>query len=83
VTLPRHVAADRHQRRGPERELLGTQQGRDEQVATGLESAVGAQRDPVAQVVPEQDLVDLGQTELPGRSDMLDRGERRAPVPPA
>ena len=73
VALARHVAADRHERRGPERELLGAQQRRHEQVATGLQAAVGAQRDAVAQVVAQQDLVDLGEAQLPRRADVLDR----------
>ena len=77
VALAGHVAADRDERRGPERELLGAEQRGDQQVATGLEPAVGAQRDAVAQVVAEQDLVDLGETELPRRADVLDRRQRR------
>ena len=81
VALAGHVAADRDERRRPERELLGAEQRRDHQVATGLEAAVGAQRDPVAQVVAQQDLVDLGQTELPRRPDVLDRRQRRRAGP--
>ena len=55
-----------------------------EQVATGLQAAVGAQRDPVAQVVAQQDLVDLGEAELPRRADVLDRATAATrPVPPA
>ena len=73
----------RDQRRRPERELLGAQQRRDEQVAPGLEAAVGAQHDAVAQAVAEQDLVDLGEAELPRRADVLDRDSGDAPVPPA
>ena len=42
------------ERRRPERELLGAEERRDEQVAPGLEAAVGAQRDAVAQVVAQQ-----------------------------
>ena len=83
VALAGHVATDRHERRGPERELLGAQQRRDEQVPTGLQAAVRAQRDPVAQVVAEQDLVDLGEAQLPRRADVLDRDSGEAPVPPA
>ena len=52
-----------------------------EQVAAGLEAAVGAQRDAVAQVVAQQDLVDLGQAELPRRADVLDRRQRRRAGP--
>ena len=35
-----------------------------------------AEHDPVAQPVPEERLVDLGETELPGRPGVLDRAER-------
>ena len=73
MALPGHVAADGDERARPERELLGAEQRGDEQVAAGLQPAVRAQRDPVAQVVAQQDLVDLGQAELPGRPDVLDR----------
>ena len=52
-----------------------------EQVAPGLEAAVGAQRDPVAHAVAEQDLVDLGEAELPRRPDVLDAAERRRAGP--
>ena len=45
----------------------------------GLETAVGAQRDAVAQAVAEQHLVDLGQPELPGGADVLDRRQRATP----
>ena len=84
MALARHVAAERHERRRPEPELLGAQQRRDEQVAAGLQAAVGAQRDPVAQAVAQQDLVDLGQAELPRRPDVLDRATAATrPVPPA
>ena len=81
VALAGHVAADRDERRRPERELLGAEERGDEQVAPGLEAAVGAQRDPVAQVVAQQDLVDLGQAELPRRPDVLDRRQRRGAGP--
>ena len=40
-----------------------------------------AQRDAVAQVVAQQDLVDLGEAELPRRPDVLDRRQRRGPGP--
>ena len=69
------------ERRRPERELLGTEERRDEQVAPRLQAAIGAQRHAVAQVVAEQDLVDLGEPELPRRPDVLDRRQRRRPGP--
>ena len=81
VALAGHVAADRHERRRPERELLGAEERGDEHVTTGLQAAVGAQGDAVAQVVAEEDLVDLGQAELPRRADVLDRRQRRGARP--
>ena len=76
MALARHVAADGDERRGAEAELLGAQERRHHHVATGLEAAVGAQRDTVAQVVAHQDLVDLGEAELPGCPDVLDGRQR-------
>ena len=76
VALARHVAAEGDQRRRPEAELLGAQQRRDQHVPAGLEAAVRAQRDAVAQVVAHQDLVDLGEAELPRGADVLDRRQR-------
>ena len=81
MALARHVAADGDERRRPERELLGAEERGDEQVAAGLEPAVRAERDAVAQVVAEQDLVDLGEPELPRRADVLDRRQRRGARP--
>ena len=81
MALAGHVAADRDERGGPEREFLGAEERRDEQVAPGLQPAVGPEHDPVAQVVAQQDLVDLGKTELPRRADVLDRRERRGAGP--
>ena len=59
--------------RRAEGELLGAEERRDQQVAAGLEAAIRAQRHAVAQILPQQHLVDLGQPELPGRTDVLDR----------
>ena len=81
VALPGHVATERHERRRPEPELLGAEERRDQQVPTGPQPAIGPQDDPVAEAVPEQGLVDLGKTELPGRADVLDRAERACPGP--
>ena len=81
MALAGHVAADRDERRRPERELLGAEQRGDQQVAAGLQAAVRPQRDAVAQVVAQQDLVDLGEAELPRRADVLDRRQRRSAGP--
>ena len=81
VALASHVAAERHEHRRPERELLGAEERGDEQVAARPQAAVGAERDPIAEAVPEQRLVDLGEAQLPRRADVLDRGQRRCARP--
>src|SRR2546423_9848037 len=77
VALSGHVAAQRDERRGAERVFLGAEQRREEEVAAGLEAAVRSERDAIAEVVAEQDLVDLGEAQLPRRASVLDRAERR------
>ena len=78
-----HDAAAHHQRGGGEAELLGAQQRGDDDVAAGLELAVGLHHDPVAQTVAQQGLLGLGQPQLPRPARVLDRAERDAPVPPS
>ena len=46
-------------------------------VAAGLELAVGLDDDPVAQAVEQQGLLGLGQAELPRAAGVLERGQRR------
>ena len=77
VTHPHHDTSRRHQRRGGETELVGAQQRRNRHVAAGLELAVGLHVDAPAQVVEHQGLLRFGQSQLPGRSGMLDRTPRR------
>ena len=74
VALADQDAAHGDQRQGADAVLLGAEQGGDDHVAAGLDAAVGAQGDAVAQPVQGQDLVDLGQAHLPGRAGILDRG---------
>ena len=68
---PHHDAARHHERGGGEAELLGAEQGGDDDVAAGLQLAVGLHDDAVAQAVEQQRLLGLGQAELP-------RARRRA-----
>ena len=72
-----HDAAQRHQRRRGEAELLGPEQGADDHVAAGLELAVHLDDDAAAQVVEHQRLLRLGQAQLPGSAGVLDAGQRR------
>ena len=72
-----HDAAQRHQRRRREAELLGPEQGADDDVAAGLELAVDLDDDAAAQVVEHQRLLRLGQAQLPRRAGVLDARQRR------
>ncbi len=64
--------------RGGEAKFLGAQQGGDDDVAAGLQLAVGLDGDAAAQVVQQQGLVRLGQAEFPGHAGVFDGGERRS-----
>ena len=76
VTLAGHVAADRDEGRGAEAVLLGPEEGGHHDVTTRLEPAVRPQDDAVAKALADEDLVGLGEAELPRRADRLDRRER-------
>jgi hypothetical protein len=76
VADPHHDAAADHERGGGEAELLGAEQGGDDDVATGLELAVGLHDDPVAQAVEPQGLLGLGQAQLPRAPGVLEGGQR-------
>ena len=72
-----HDAAADDQRGGREAELLRAEQRGDDHVAAGLQLAVGLHDDPVPQPVEQQRLLGLGQAELPRRTRVLERGQRR------
>ena len=55
----------RDQRRGGEAELLGAEQRGDDDVAAGLQLAVGLHADAAAQIVQHQHLLRFGQAQLP------------------
>ena len=78
VALAGHVAADGHQHRRAEPELLGAEHRRHDHVLGGLDSAVGAQPDARAQSIHDQRLLRLGQSQLPGATGVLDRRQRRS-----
>ena len=84
VALPHHHAAQRDQRGGGEAVLLGPQAGGDDDVAAGLELAVGLEPDAAAEAVADERLLGLGQAELPGDARVADaregRGARAAAV---
>jgi hypothetical protein len=65
VANSHHDAARGHQRRGREGEVFGPKEGRHHHVAPRLELAVGLKNDAPAQVVLDEDLLGLGDAELP------------------
>src|SRR6185437_9512079 len=76
VAFAHHDAAHGDERRGGEAELFGTEKGGDDDVATGLEFAVGLDLDAPAKIVEEQDLLGFGEAEFPGKAGVLDGAER-------
>ena len=50
----------------------------DDDVAAGLQLAVGLDADTAAQIVEEQDLLGFGKAEFPGQAGVLDGAERRS-----
>ena len=78
MTYPHQDAAHRDQRRGREAELVGPEQRADHDVAPGLEAAVDLETDAPAQIVLDEGLLRLGESDLPRASGILDRRERRS-----
>ena len=77
VALAHQDATQRDERARGDPPLLGPQEGRDRDVTAGAEETVRLEDDPVTQVVLHEDLVGLGEAELPGQARVLDRGEGR------
>ena len=73
----RHDAADGDHGDRAEAELVRAEQRAHDAVVARLEAAVDAQHDAVAQVVEEECLVRLGESQLPRAARVLDRGEGR------
>ena len=69
-----HDAARCDERGGREAELLGPEQGADDDVAAGAQPAVDLQADAAAQGVADEHLLGLGEAELPGHAGVPDRG---------
>ncbi len=78
VAFAHHDAAHGHERRGREAELFGPQQRGDGHVASGLQLAIGLDADAAAQIVHDQHLLRLGQSQLPGNAGVLERSEGRS-----
>ncbi len=77
MTLPRHVAPDRHQHRGPEAYLLRAEQDRGENIGRRLDAAIGAKLDTRSQTIQHERLLRLGQAKLPWAASVLDRRQWR------
>ena len=83
VAFAHHDAPRRDQRRGGEAEFVGTEERADDDVAAGADAAVDLHRDAPAQAVGDQRLMGFGESDLPRRAGVLDRGQGEAPVPPS
>ena len=75
MTHAHHHAAGHDERSRGKAELLGAKQRRHDHVAPGLQLAVDLDSDTIAEVVQEQGLLRLGETEFPGDAAVLDGGE--------
>ena len=72
-----HDAAERDQRRSGKPEFLGAQQRGNDNVAAGLELAVGFDIHAAAEIVEHERLLRFRQAEFPRRARVLDARERR------
>src|SRR5258708_12955258 len=77
-----HDAAGGDERRGGEAELLGAEQGGHDDVAAGLELAVGLDGDAGAEIVEDEGLVRLAEAQLPREPALLEGGLRPGPRSP-
>ncbi len=77
VTGARHLAADSHQRRRAEGELVRAQQRTHHHVAAVLEAAIDPHPHAAAQPVGQQGVLRLGQPQLPRPAGVLDAAQRR------
>ena len=72
VALAHHDAAHGDQGRGGESKFLRAQQRGNYNIASGLQFAVRLHANSAAQVIQQQNLLGLGQTEFPGNARVLD-----------
>ena len=82
VALADIDAAHRDQGDRAEVELLGTEDRCVDDIHSGAQTTVGAERHPLAEIVQHQHLLGLGKTDLPGQASVFDgRQWRRAGAP--
>ncbi len=83
MTHAHQDAAEDHQRRRGETELLGAEERGDHDVTTGAQATVALDGDAVTKTPEHQGLLGFGEPDLPRQSGMVQRGEQRragAPV---
>ena len=78
MTDPHYDTARHDVRCRREAELFGAEQRGDDDVAAGLELAVGLHADAAAQIVEHKHLLRFGEAELPRQACVLDGTERRS-----
>ncbi len=78
VALAHHDATHCDEGHCGKAEFFCAEQGGDDDVAAGLQLAVGLHADAAAQIVEQQDLLGFGEAELPGQAGVLDGAERRS-----
>src|SRR5690606_7744590 len=75
VTLAQHGAAQRDEGRGAEPELFCAERGRDDDVASGLQTAVHAQGHAATEVVLYQRTLNVDEPQLPRLAGVLDAAQ--------
>ncbi len=83
MALAHHHAAHGDQRCRGETEFLRPEERGDDHVASGLDLPVCLNARPAAQVVEEQHLLRLGDSQLPRNAGVFDRRQRRRTRSPA
>ena len=78
VALAHHDAAHGDEGHCGEAEFFRAEQGGDDDIAAGLQLAVGLHADAAAQIVEQQDLLRFREAEFPGQAGVLDGAERRS-----
>src|SRR5438876_7758475 len=73
-----HNASRNDQRRSRESKLLRAEQRRNDDIAAGLQLAVGLDDDAASEIVQDQNLMRLRQTQLPWDAGMFNAGEGRS-----
>src|SRR5262249_46242765 len=78
VTLPSHIAAERHEHRCAKGKLVSPKQCRDQNIASRGQTAIGAQTHTSAHAVLHQHLLRLCKSEFPRIACVLDARKRRS-----